>query len=91
MLQPAREEARGRANLTSSPMVAVPGARVATWTLLDPDGDSVTATFSIRRDGESEWRDLVVGTREPFVRFQTSPLPEGTFLDDYMRMNWADH
>jgi hypothetical protein len=60
-------------------MVAVPGARVATWTLLDPDGDTVTATFSIRRDGETEWRDLVVGTREPFVRFQTSPLPEGTY------------
>ncbi len=79
LLQPTREEARGRANLQGSPMVAVPGARVATWTLLDPDGDTVTATFSIRRDGETEWRDLVVGTREPFVRFQTSPLPEGTY------------
>ncbi len=79
VLQPPREEARGRANLSSSPIVAVPGARVATWTLLDPDGDAFTATFSLRRDGESEWRDVVVGTREPFVRFQTSHLPEGTY------------
>ena len=77
--QPTREESRGRANLTSSPVVAVPGARVATWTLLDPDGDAFTATFAIRRDGESEWREVVVGTREPFVRFQTSHLPEGTY------------
>ena len=77
--QPTREESRGRANLTSSPVVAVPGARVATWTLLDPDGDAFTATFAIRRDGESEWREVIVGTREPFVRFQTSHLPEGTY------------
>jgi len=79
VLQPPREEARGRANLTSSPVVPVPGARVATWTLLDPDGDAFTATFAIRRDGEPEWREVVVATREPFVRFQTSHLPEGTY------------
>jgi hypothetical protein len=77
--QPAREEARGRANLSGSPVVAVPGARVATWTVLDPDGDAFTATFSLRRDGETEWREIIVGTREPFVRFQTSHLPEGTY------------
>jgi nucleotide-binding universal stress UspA family protein len=79
LLQPAREEARGRANLSGSSVVAVPGARVATWTVLDPDGDAFTATFSLRRDGESEWREIAVGTREPFVRFQTRQLPEGTY------------
>jgi hypothetical protein len=79
LLQPPREEVRGRANLNSSPVVAVPGARVATWTLLDPDGDAITATFSLRRDGETEWRDIVVRTRDPFARFQTHHLPEGTY------------
>lgn len=79
VLQPPREEPRGRANLTGSPVVPSPGARVATWTVLDPDGDAFTATFSLRRDGEAEWRAVVVGTREPFARFQTSHLPEGTY------------
>jgi len=86
LLQPAREEARGRANLTSSPIVAVPGARVATWTLLDPDGDTVAATFSARRDGETEWRDIAVGTRDPFVRFQTQHLAEGSY-ETRLRVN----
>jgi hypothetical protein len=39
---------------------------------------------------KSRWFHLPTNTFAGF-RFLAGPLPEGTFLDAYMRMNWADH
>jgi hypothetical protein len=37
------------------------------------------------------WQKLTGVNTFAGFRFVAGPLPEGTFLDDYMRMNWADH
>ena len=57
-----------------------PGTQVVFWTLTDPDGDNVLATFSIRRDGESVWTDLAVDTRDSFAQFDTAHLPDGVYF-----------
>jgi hypothetical protein len=50
------------------------------WTASDPDGDNLTATFSIRREDESTWTDLVVDTAEGWLQFDRTTLPEGTYF-----------
>jgi len=69
-----------RQNLLSSHVIPRPGAQVAMWTASDPDGDNLTATFSIRREDESTWTDLVVDTAEGWLQFDRTTLPEGTYF-----------
>lgn len=71
---------RSKAGFLASQIVPAPGAQVAMWTLVDPDGDNVTATFSIRRDGEAAWTDLSVSSREPYVSFDTARLADGIYF-----------
>ncbi len=71
---------RGRSAFLASLVVPSPGAQVALWTLVDPDGDNVGATFSIRRETESAWTDLAVATREPYVAFDTGRLADGVYF-----------
>ncbi len=67
-------------NLLSSQVVPAPGMQVILWTVNDPDGDTLESTFSLRRAGETNWTDMVVGTRESYVQFDTSHLPDGLYF-----------
>ena len=71
---------RSRSAFLASQVVPAPGAQVALWTLADPDGDNVTATFSIRRENETAWTDLAVATRDPYVVFDTARLADGVYF-----------
>lgn len=74
---PAR---RSKAGFLASQIVPSPGTQIALWTLVDPDGDNVTSSFSIRRDGETAWTDLSVSSREPYVSFDTAHLADGIYF-----------
>ncbi len=69
-----------RSNLLSSQIVRQPGMQIVFWNVNDPDGDTLAATFSIRRDGEEVWTDLAVDTREPYVQFDFSHLADGLYF-----------
>ena len=71
---------RSRSAFLASQVVPSPGTQVALWTLVDPDGDNVSATFSIRRESESVWTDLTVATRDPYVTFDTARLADGVYF-----------
>lgn len=71
---------RARSAFLASQVVPAPGAQVALWTLADPDGDNLTATFSIRRENETVWTDLAVATRDPYVAFDTARLADGFYF-----------
>ncbi len=64
----------------NSQVVPQPGAQLILWTVTDPDGDNVACTFSLRRDGDANWTDLAINTRDTYVQFDTSHLPEGTYF-----------
>lgn len=66
--------------LLGSAVVAAPGNQIAYWTLNDPDGDTLAATFSLRRQGEETWTDLAVASETPFVQFDTSTLQDGVYF-----------
>jgi hypothetical protein len=71
---------RSRAGFLASQLVPSPGTQIALWTLADPDGDNVTATFSIRPEAETTWTDLAVSTREPYISFDTARLADGVYF-----------
>lgn len=71
---------RGRSNFLSSQVVPAPGTQAALWTLLDPDGDNVVATFSIRREDQPDWTDLAVASREGYTQFETAHLSDGVYF-----------
>ena len=71
---------RSRAGFLASQIVPSPGTQIALWTLADPDGDNVTATFSIRPEAETTWTDLAVSTREPYISFDTARLSDGVYF-----------
>jgi hypothetical protein len=75
-----KEEDRRRTGFLNSQVVPAPGAQVILWTLADPDGDQLLATFSIRRDGDTEWIELVRHARESYAQFDTRPLADGTYF-----------
>ncbi|MBL9199945.1 MAG: hypothetical protein JNL39_05525, partial [Opitutaceae bacterium] len=49
-------------------------------TLADPDGDALLSTFSIRREGETAWTDLVNASKENYAQFDTKSLPDGVYF-----------
>lgn len=75
-----RDGDRRRANFMGSQVFSSPGTRVAFWTVIDPDGDNLLYTFSIRRDGDPAWTDIAVDSRDSFVQFDTLHLKEGTWF-----------
>ena len=64
----------------SSQVVASPGTQVITWTVNDSDGDTLAYTFSVRRDGDKAWTDLALHTKDNYVQFDTSHMPEGVYF-----------
>jgi len=71
---------RGPQPILGSSLLRQPGAQIAYWNVSDPDGDNLTATFSIRREGGSTWTDLAVNSRESFVQFDTTHLTDGLYF-----------
>lgn len=69
-----------RQALMSSPLVSEPGAQVVLWTVSDPDGDNLVATFSIRHQDDDTWQDLQVGTDADWFQFDRRTLAEGTYF-----------
>lgn len=80
LTQPTRDDERKRSNFMSSQVVPSPGTQVVLWNLADPDGDSLLSTFSIRRDGETNWTDVVVSAVENYAQFDTKHLPDGVYF-----------
>jgi hypothetical protein len=76
---PVRDDEKRRSPLLASQIVPQPGAQVAVWTVNDPDGDDITCTFSLRPAGSENWTDLAVATRDSFLQFDISHLPEGVY------------
>ena len=79
LTQPPKEEERRR-NLNTAQAVASPGAQVVTWSVTDPDGDPLLYTFSIRRDGDTTWTDIVNLSRDNYALFDTKSLADGVYF-----------
>ncbi|MBL9188480.1 MAG: hypothetical protein JNK23_13420 [Opitutaceae bacterium] len=79
LISPAKDEERRR-SLLSSQIMMTPGSQIVVWTLADPDGDTLLSTFSIRRDGETAWIDLVNASKENHAQFDTRNLPDGIYF-----------
>lgn len=79
IIQPARDDAKGRNPLLASQVVPVPGAYLAFWNVNDADDDNLLATFSLRVRGTDTWTDLAVANTESYVQFDTTHLAEGTY------------
>ncbi|HEY5078898.1 MAG TPA: hypothetical protein VII43_03590 [Opitutaceae bacterium] len=75
-----RDSDRRKTGFLGSQIFSSPGTRVAFWTVTDADGDNVAYTFSIRREGDPDWTDIAVDTRDSFVQFDTLHLKEGTWF-----------
>ena len=73
-------EEKRRTAFLSSAVVPSPGMQIAYWTLNDPDGDELAATFSLRKDGDTAWTDVAVLTDAPYAQFDTSHLADGTYF-----------
>ena len=69
-----------RTNLLSSQVVPAPGTQVVLWTVTDADGDNLAATFSLRREGDPNWTDIVVNNRDAYAQFDTTHLPDGIYF-----------
>jgi hypothetical protein len=76
----AKEEDRRRPNLMNSQVVPSPGTQVIIWNVTDPDGDTLLNTFSIRREGDSQWIDIVSASRENYAQFDTRHLGDGIYF-----------
>ncbi len=74
-----REEAPRRSPSPSSQVAPQTGAQVVLWSVTDPDGDNLVATFSLRRAGDTDWTDIIVNTRDSYAQFDISHLPEGVY------------
>lgn len=74
------DERPRRSNLLNSQVVPTPGMQVVLWTITDADGDNLAATFSLRREGDTGWTDIVVNTRDAFAQFDTAHLPDGIYF-----------
>jgi hypothetical protein len=64
----------------NSQVIPSPGTQVIIWNVTDPDGDNLLNTFSIRRDGDSNWTDIVTASGENYAQFDTKHLPDGVYF-----------
>ena len=71
---------RRKNSLLASQLEPSPGSQVIYWTVADADGDALAYTLSIRRLDAAAWTDLAVNTRDNYVQFDTSSLPDGLYL-----------
>lgn len=73
------EKDKRKDRLMASQIVPSPGSQIAFWSVAAPAGDNVACTFSIRREGDSQWIDEAVDDRDGYASFDISHLPEGTY------------
>ena len=65
---------------TLSQVIPSPGTQVIIWNVTDPDGDNLLNTFSVRRDGDSKWTDIVAASKDNYAQFDTKHLPDGVYF-----------
>ena len=81
LLQSApRDDDKRKGSFPSSQIVPQPGAQVVLWTIVDAEGDTFTSTFSIRREGDDRWIDVVANTKDSYAQFDTAHLPDGVYF-----------
>jgi hypothetical protein len=80
LVEARKEDDRRRNSFLSSQVVPSPGSQVVIWTLADPDGDQLVSSFSIRREGDNDWIELVRQAKETFAQFDTRHLPDGVYF-----------
>lgn len=80
LLQPTSSDDKRKGAFNSSQVVPDPGAQVVLWTVVDPDGDNLESTFSIRRSAHDPWIDVAKDTRDSYAQFDTSHLPDGIYF-----------
>jgi hypothetical protein len=56
------------------------GYRTALWEASDENGDELSYALSIRKEGESEWRDLRPSRGETIFAIDTLAYPDGTYF-----------
>jgi len=76
----SKDDDRRRSAFLGSQVIPSPGTQVILWTLADADGDTMLSTFSIRRDGDTAWTDIVASTPLGFAQFDTKHLPDGVYF-----------
>ena len=59
--------------------IYVRGMRALEWEADDPNGDTLAYDLWFRGDGESSWKPLVRGLREPLFAFDSMSLPDGLY------------
>lgn len=79
LLQAPKDDERRRGMLNGQVFLS-PGTQVALWNITDPDGDPFVVTYSIRRDGDTAWTDLVNGTKDQYAQFDTKSLADGVYF-----------
>jgi WD40 repeat protein len=56
------------------------GFRTVTWDASDENGDTLSYTISMRKEGESGWRVLQDDWSEEIFSFDTTAFPDGTYF-----------
>lgn len=74
------EADKRRDRLMAAQIVPSPGTQAVYWSATDPDGDNLVATFSIRRQGDPHWTDIVVNSADSYAQFNTTDLPSGVYF-----------
>ncbi len=73
-------DAKQKGAFLGSQVVPAPGIQVVLWTVVDPDGDNLEVTFSLRRENEPAWTDIAVNSRDSYVQFDTSHFADGVYF-----------
>lgn len=90
LLQGSQHEDEKRKNaFLNSQIVPQRGTRVVFWNVSDPDGDTVACTFSIRREDEAGWTDVIVDTHDTYAQFDTAHLPDGVYFTRLVALETA--
>lgn len=55
------------------------GARTFRWQALDPDGDRLTYSLELKREGEGFWFPLATGLEDDFLSWDARGMPSGLY------------
>ncbi len=55
------------------------GLQTIVWDAADDNGDRLSYTLSVRKDGETAWRVLEAGWTDALFAFDTATLPDGVY------------
>lgn len=77
-VQDDRDEPGAAAGLQQK-KIFVRGMRSLDWDAEDPNGDPLVFDLWFRGEGETAWKPLVRGLREPYFGFDSMQLPDGLY------------